>query len=83
MVEEQEDRSWTEDRIDNARWRRGRSGDEEEMKLLDEIESTYLTMTLVSVTLVLIALVSGTLASLVAETMAVSLLALWGSDNKV
>ena len=82
MVEEQEDRSWTEDRIDNARWRRGRSGIEEEMKLLDEIESTYLTMTLVSVTLVLIALVSGTLASLVAETMAVSLLALSESNNE-
>lgn len=53
---------------------------EDRMRMLIKGESTYLTMTLVSGTLVMIASASGTLASgiLGAETMAVSFLALRG-----
>ena len=53
---------------------------EDRMRMLNKGESTYLTMTLVSETLVMIASASGTLASgtLGAETMAVSFLALRG-----
>jgi len=53
---------------------------EDRMRMLNKGESTYLTMTLVSGTLVMIASASGTLASgtLGAETMAVSFLALRG-----
>jgi hypothetical protein len=54
------------------------------MTMVDEGECTYLTMALVSGTLVLIASVSRTLASgtLGAETMAVSFLALWRSNDE-